>query len=96
MSILILTPSPLDLSLAIVRIHSIAGTIFANSLVTQLAKYAPDLPPTVAQQVRDSVTYIFTLPPDEQVQVVAAYSKAVAYVFLLGIPCGILASGSAL
>lgn len=75
---------------------AIAGTIFGNSLVSQLHHYAPDLDATVSTNVRSSVTYIFTLPLEQQRPVIQAYSRAVGYVFVLAIPSGIMASASAL
>ncbi|KAF8309584.1 ABC transporter [Clavulina sp. PMI_390] len=75
---------------------AIAGTIFANSLETQLHHYAPNLDPATAAEVRQSVTIIFTLPPDVQGPVIAAYSKAIAYVFTMAIPSGIMSSLCAL
>ncbi|KAF8319133.1 ABC transporter [Clavulina sp. PMI_390] len=75
---------------------AIAGTIFSNQLVTELHKYASNLDPSVADKVRQSVTYIFTLPVEEQGPVVQAYSRAVGYVFLMGIPAAIFASLSSL
>ncbi|KAF8315117.1 ABC transporter [Clavulina sp. PMI_390] len=71
---------------------AIAGTIFANQLVVELHKYASGLDPTVADKVRQSVTYIFTLPVEEQAPVIQAYSRSVGFVFLMVIPAGILAS----
>ena len=76
--------------------YRIAGMIFANSLVTQLHHFDPHLDPSIADHVRHSVTYIFTLPKDQQIPVIEAYSKAIGYIFLLPIPCGILASLSAM
>ncbi|KAF8315124.1 ABC transporter [Clavulina sp. PMI_390] len=75
---------------------AIAGTIFANQLVVELNKYASGLDPAIASKVKQSVTYIFTLPVEEQGPVVQAYSRAVAYIFLMAIPAGVLASLSAL
>lgn len=75
---------------------SIAGTIFANQLQTQLAVFAPTLDPVTAFNVRQSVTIIFTLPLEQQKPVIEAYCRALGYVFILGIPSGILASLSSL
>jgi len=80
----------------VIHTYRIAGMIFANSLVTQLNHFAPHLDSSIADHVRHSVTYIFTLPKDQQVPVIEAYSKAVGYTFLLPLPCGILASLSAM
>ncbi|KAF8315115.1 ABC transporter [Clavulina sp. PMI_390] len=75
---------------------AIAGTIFSNQLVTELHKYASGLDPTIATKVRQSVTYIFTLPVEEQAPVIQAYSRAVGFVFLMGIPAAIFSSLSSL
>lgn len=74
----------------------IAGTIFYNCLVIQLHHFAPNLDPSTAEKVRHSVTYIFTLPKDQQVPVIEAYSRAIRYIFILPIPCGIFATLSAM
>ncbi|KAF9515229.1 hypothetical protein BS47DRAFT_1484607 [Hydnum rufescens UP504] len=71
---------------------AITGSIFANQLVKELAEFAPHLAPDVAHSVRQSVSYIFTLPLDEQEAVVSAYSKSLDYVWSLGVPPGVLAS----
>lgn len=42
------------------------------------------------------MTYIKTLPEDQQKPVIEAYSRAVGYVFALTIPSGIMASLSSL
>ncbi|KDQ15404.1 hypothetical protein BOTBODRAFT_131210 [Botryobasidium botryosum FD-172 SS1] len=70
---------------------AIAGSIFANSLRTQLAGIS-GLPPHVADAVRASVTVIQTLPPDQKAEVLKSYVRALNYVYLVGIPVGILAS----
>jgi MFS family permease len=75
---------------------AIAGTIFANQLQTQLAFFAPTLDPATAYSVRQSVTVIFTLPLEQQEPVIKAYCRALGHVFILGIPCGVLGSLSAL
>jgi len=71
---------------------AIAGSIFANQLVKELAHYAPNLSPDVVRGVRQSVTYIATLPLDEREAVISAYSRALGYAWLLSVPCGVLAS----
>jgi len=71
---------------------AVAGSIFANQLVKELAKFAPNLPPDVVHGVRQSVTYIFTLPLNERDPVISAYSRSLGYAWLLSVPCGIFAS----
>ncbi|KAG8904164.1 hypothetical protein FRB99_002145 [Tulasnella sp. 403] len=73
---------------------AIAGTIFGNQLSTFIRVDAPSLPPEVVNAVKQSVEVIATLPRDEQGPVIKAYSKALGYVFILGIPSAILASVS--
>jgi len=75
---------------------AIAGTIFYNCLVIQLHHFAPNLDPSAAENVRNSVTYIFTLPKDQQLPVIEAYARAIRYIFVLPIPCGIFATLSAM
>jgi len=75
---------------------AIAGTIFGNRLATSIAKYAPDLPAGTAAAVRQSVAVIYTLEGADQANVIRAYSEALGYVFIIGIPAGIFASLSAL
>ncbi|KAG8863135.1 hypothetical protein FRB96_009317 [Tulasnella sp. 330] len=75
---------------------SVAGTIFNNRLGVSLMKFAPDLPATTVLMIKSSVATISTLSGDEKANVIRAYSEALGYVFLLGIPAGILASASAL
>ncbi|KAG8874894.1 hypothetical protein FRB97_005554 [Tulasnella sp. 331] len=75
---------------------SVAGTIFGNRLGVSLGKYAPDLPAATVQAIKSSVTAIATLSGDDKANVIRAYSEALGYVFILGIPAGLLASASAL
>jgi len=75
---------------------AIAGTIFGNRLSTSIAKYAPDLPQATIVAVKQSVSVIYTLEGADQAGVIKAYSEALGYVFIIGIPAGILASLSAL
>ena len=65
---------------------SIAGAVFANKLSSGLLEIAPNLPEEVVAGVRQSVTVIFTLPPDQQALVIKAYVKALNYVYLVGVP----------
>jgi hypothetical protein len=76
--------------------HRITESIFANQLVKELAEFAPNLAPNVTHSVRQSVSYMFTLPVDEQEAVISAYSRSLDYVWSLGVPSGILASLAAL
>ncbi|KAG8893919.1 hypothetical protein FRC01_013269 [Tulasnella sp. 417] len=71
---------------------AIAGTIFGNQLSKFIAIYAPGLSPETVAAVKQSVEMIKHLPPDVQAGVITAYSKALGYVFIIGIPSGILAS----
>ncbi|KAG8946702.1 hypothetical protein FRC04_011480 [Tulasnella sp. 424] len=71
---------------------AIAGTIFGNKLGTFIAVEAPGLSPEAITAVKQSVEMIKTLDPTVQAGVIAAYSKALGYVFIIGIPSGIFAS----
>ncbi|KIO29114.1 hypothetical protein M407DRAFT_228447 [Tulasnella calospora MUT 4182] len=71
---------------------AIAGTIFGNQLSKFIAIYAPGLSPETVAAVKQSVEMIKMLDPEVQAGVITAYSKALGYVFIIGIPSGILAS----
>ncbi|KAG9047818.1 hypothetical protein FS837_001414 [Tulasnella sp. UAMH 9824] len=71
---------------------AIAGTIFGNKLSTFIDIYAPGLSPETVAAVKQSVEMIKHLDPEVQAGVITAYSKALGYVFIIGIPSGILAS----
>ncbi|KAG8897805.1 hypothetical protein FRC01_011165 [Tulasnella sp. 417] len=71
---------------------AIAGTIFGNKLSAFVPMYAPGLSPEALAGVKQSVEMIKHLPPDVQAGVITAYSKALGYVFIIGIPSGVLAS----
>jgi hypothetical protein len=73
-------------------LFSIAGTIFANQLRSQLPIYAANISASEADAVRQSVTAIFTLPKADQAGVIEAYCRALGYVFILGIPAGAFGS----
>ncbi|KZO92741.1 ABC transporter [Calocera viscosa TUFC12733] len=75
---------------------SIAGTIFANQLGKELAIYAPNIDPSVAQLLKESVTVVLTLPADQQGPIIEAYTKALDYVYIIGVPAGVMATLSAL
>ncbi|KAG8940631.1 hypothetical protein FRC00_012904, partial [Tulasnella sp. 408] len=63
-------------------------------LSKSIAHYAPNLDPALAVSVKQSVEVIYTLTGDDKAHVIRAYSEALGYVFILAIPCGILASVS--
>ncbi|KAG8958973.1 hypothetical protein FRC00_002080 [Tulasnella sp. 408] len=71
---------------------AIAGTIFGNKLGSFVPMYAPGLSPEAITAVKQSVEMIKHLPPEVQAGVITAYSKALGYVFIIGIPSGVLAS----
>lgn len=64
---------------------SMAGAVFGNQLSKNLANYSDTIPPTVVQSVKQSVSAIFSLPPQQQTLVVTAYIAAVGYVFLIAV-----------
>ncbi|PVG01377.1 ABC transporter [Serendipita vermifera] len=65
---------------------AIAGTIFNNQLVKELGGYANQLSPELLQAVKQSVTVIFSLPPELQAPVVHAYVRSLDYVFIFSVP----------
>ncbi|KAG8975463.1 hypothetical protein FRB90_009523, partial [Tulasnella sp. 427] len=71
---------------------AISGTIFGNQLTKSLAHYAPNLDPTLAVAVKQSVAVIYSLTGDDKAHVIRAYSEALGYVFIIAIPSGIFAS----
>ncbi|KAG8894654.1 hypothetical protein FRC00_008630 [Tulasnella sp. 408] len=73
---------------------AISGTIFGNQLSKGIAHYAPNLDPALAATVKQSVEVIHSLTGDDKAHVIRAYSEALGYVFILAIPCGVLASVS--
>jgi hypothetical protein len=70
---------------------SIGGTVFANQLTTNLAPYSQILGPQLIQGVRQSVTVVFSLPPQLQQPVVDAYVKSLSTMYITIVPCLILA-----
>jgi DNA-binding transcriptional regulator YbjK len=78
------------------HIHSAAGAVFHNQLITQLRVFASDISSETTEAVLSSVKAIFMLPPDEKAQVIKAYVAAVDHVFLIGVPGAALASLAAL
>ncbi|KAG8913671.1 hypothetical protein FRC00_001875 [Tulasnella sp. 408] len=73
---------------------AISGTIFGNQLSKSIAHYAPNMDPTLAAAVKQSVEVIYGLTGEDKANVIRAYSEALGYVFILAIPCGVLASVS--
>lgn len=55
---------------------SIAGTVFANKLRSNLAVYAPDLDPVIATAVRQTLSVLDKLDADTRARVVLAYVHA--------------------
>ncbi|KIJ58908.1 hypothetical protein HYDPIDRAFT_44277 [Hydnomerulius pinastri MD-312] len=75
---------------------SMAGSIFANELRTDLTKYAPDLTDALRSAILQSVTAIQALPTEAlKSEVIAAYARSLDPVFILGVPAAALASLSA-
>ena len=87
--------SPLLITYAHWHIPSIGGTIFTNQLRTNLAIYAPGLPPALTTALEQSVSTLSSLDPSLRVPVLKAYVKSVDRTFLIGVPTGALASISA-
>lgn len=70
---------------------SIAGAVFGNQLGKDLGRYADQISPEVIAAVKQSVTFIFTLPTSLQDIVIDAYIKAVNYAFFMVIASGAVA-----
>ncbi|GJJ10596.1 hypothetical protein Clacol_004823 [Clathrus columnatus] len=75
--------------------YSMAGSIFANRLHSNLKTYAPGLSDEAESAVIKSVTAIMDLPASFRPGVIQAYAKSLAPVFLSALPAGVLASLSA-
>jgi hypothetical protein len=71
---------------------TIPGTVFANSLKSNIAKYAPGLSDQLVTGARQSTSVIFGLPDDLKEQVVVAYVHALDRMFVVGVPTMIASS----
>ncbi len=65
---------------------SIAGTVFANTLESNITTYAPSLPNELITGVRQSISVISFLPSNLKDQVIVAYVHALDWVFMIGVP----------
>ncbi|KAG8895925.1 hypothetical protein FRB99_000275 [Tulasnella sp. 403] len=74
---------------------AVAGTIFGNQLSKYIALEAPNLPAGTALALRQSVQIIHTLSGEDKAGAIKAYSTALGYTFIIGIPAGILGSVAA-
>ncbi|KAI0092363.1 ABC transporter [Irpex rosettiformis] len=74
---------------------AIGGAVLDNEFVKEIARVAPDIPGDIVQTVKQSVEVIATLPPLQRGEVIDAYTTSVSRVFLICVPCAILASLSA-
>jgi len=75
---------------------SIAGTIFTNKLESGVKQFAPGLSANLTRAVAQSVDSIHLVPKDLIDGVIRAYSDALGWAFVLGIPAGLLGSLGAL
>ncbi|KAG8863174.1 hypothetical protein FRB96_009356 [Tulasnella sp. 330] len=71
---------------------AISGTIFSNKLRSSLTLYAPGLSTELRNEIVASVTAIGQVPEGYMAPVLHSYSNALGYVFIMGIPVGIVAS----
>ena len=71
---------------------SVAGTVFANTLESNITIYAPNLPNQLITGVRQSISVISGLPTDLKDQVIVAYVNALGWVFVVGVPTMIASS----
>lgn len=53
-----------------------AGAMFNNRLSISVAQYAPNLPPSTAAMVKESILVIGTLQTQDKQNVIKAYSSA--------------------
>ncbi|KAG8983536.1 hypothetical protein FRB94_007770 [Tulasnella sp. JGI-2019a] len=75
---------------------AISGTIFSNKLRSGLTQYAPGLPDDIKNEIVASVTGIGQVPSEFLHPVLHSYSNALGYVFIMGVPVGVIASLAAL
>ncbi len=66
-----------------------------NEFMRLMAQIAPDVTSDVVQAVKQNVEVIATLPPLQRTEVIDVYTTSVSRVFLVCVPCAILASLSA-
>jgi hypothetical protein len=76
---------------------SIGGSVFGNTIQTNIAKYAPDLPPQYAEALINDASAVWTLIPEQYREAsLIAYTEALRNVYIVGVPYAILALVGAL
>lgn len=71
---------------------SLAGSVFQNTIRQNLDKYAPDLPKDLQTAIASSADAVWTVVPEAlRPQVLDAYARTIANVFIIGVPFGIIA-----
>ena len=76
---------------------SLFGSVFGNTLQTNLHKYAPDLPQELAAAVLNDATATWNLVPEQfRAQTLMAYTEALRNVYIIGVPLAIIAFFGAL
>lgn len=62
------------------------GTIFGNVLSQRLTSHGGEISSEVISAVKQSISFVFTLPKEQQTPIIQAYIKALDYTFLFGVP----------
>lgn len=76
---------------------SMAGSVFGNTIQTNIVKYAPDLPPQYAGSLINDASAVWTVIPEQYREVsLLAYTEALRNVYIVGVPCAILGLAGAL
>jgi hypothetical protein len=73
----------------------IGGAVLDNEFAKEVIKTAPNLASNIVQAVKENVEVIASLSLMQRSEVIDAYTISVSCVFLVCVPCAILASLSA-
>lgn len=64
-----------------------AGSVFGNTIQSNIVKYAPDLPAVYANALINDASAVYTLIPEQyREQSLIAYTEALRNVYIIGVP----------
>lgn len=70
---------------------SMAGSVFGNTIQTNIAKYASDLPPQFANALINDASAVWSIIPEQYREgALMAYTEALRNVYIIGVPCAII------
>ncbi|ORX34479.1 major facilitator superfamily domain-containing protein [Kockovaella imperatae] len=70
---------------------SLAGSVFENTIQTNLHKYVPDLPQQLVYAVVNSAEAVWTVIPDQlRPNVLVAYTHSLRNVYIMGVPFAVI------